>query len=207
MCWDERYERALHLFGRAPNAFVAAEVTRVPSGSEAIENGAGEARTLLRLAREHGHRVTAVGFSVETLATVRRQADAGDIVLESIEADARSWSSDGRWDAAIVTSLQLIPHERPRLYELLRDIVRPDGWIFGEWFRPAHLNGTFDRMGPSTLDRRVPPGDIESAFSCDEIVRCDSEDVVLQEGERLNGRVTVVRAVIQRSPGDGRVAS
>jgi len=165
------------------------------------------ARTLAWLAREHGHRTTAVDFSDEALATARRWATAHDLPLDTTQADVRTWTPDRQWDAALVTFLQLLPDERPALYRLLRQIVRPGGWIFGEWFRPDHLQGDYDRMDPSWADRMVPVDEVRAAFADDEILRCDPTDVRLQEGPLLNGDAAVVRAIVRKDHDeDGRGA-
>jgi len=197
--WDVRYEREEHLFGTAPNAFVQEEAHRLPPESRVVELGAGEGRTLAWLAREYDHRTTAVDFSAEALATAERWAEEYDLPLNTIQADVRTWAPEQQWDAAIVTFLQLLPDERPRLYRLLRDIVRPGGWIIAEWFRPDHLNGNYDRMGPSTDDRMVPVGEVRAAFSDDEILRCDPVDVHLREGPLLKGNAAVVRGLVRRA--------
>lgn len=200
--WDVRYEREDHLFGTAPNAFVTEEAHRLPSESEVVEIGAGEGRTLAWLAREHGHRTTAVDFSAEALATAARWGEAHELPLDTIQADVRAWTPSRQWDAALVTFLQLLADERQDLYRLLRHVVRPGGWILGEWFRPDHLSGTYDRMGPSRADRMVPVKEVRTAFATDEIVRCEGADVHLHEGPLLNGHAAVVRTVVHRTDGD-----
>lgn len=198
--WNTRYEREEHLFGTAPNAFVEGEAHRLSPNSEVVELGAGEARTLAWLVRKHGHRGTAVDFSEEALATADRWAQEYDLDLETVGADVRTWAPDRQWDAAIVTFLQLLPDERPPLYRRLRNVVRPGGWILGEWFRPAHLEGPYDRMGPSSPDRMVPVDELRAAFAADDLCRCERADVHLQEGALLNGRAAVVRLVVRRRP-------
>lgn len=200
--WDTRYEREDHLFGTAPNAFVAREAFRLSPACEVVEVGAGEARTLAWLAHEHGHATTAVDFSSEALSTAAQWAEVHDLTLETVQADVRTWTPVRQWDAALVTFLQLLPDERPVLYQLLRSIVRPGGWILGEWFRPDHLTNPYDRMGPSRADRMVPAEEVRSAFVDDEIVRCDAADVHLREGALLNGHAAVVRAVVRRTDED-----
>lgn len=195
--WEDRFEQEGHLFGTEPNAFVTDEVHRLSPGSEVMELGAGEGRTLAWLVQEHGHRATAVDFSEAALATARQWADAEDLPLDTIQADVRTWQPDRRWDAAIVTFLQLRPDERSRQYRMLKTVVRPGGWILAEWFRPAYLTDTYDRIGPTRADRMVPVEEARAAFANERIVRCEAVDVYLQEGPHLSGEAAVVRTVVQ----------
>jgi len=199
--WDVRYEREDHLFGTGPNHFVRTEADRLPPGSEVVEVGAGEGRTLAWLAHERGHPATAVDFSEEALSTARAWAKEHDLPLSTIQADVRNWSPERRWDTALVTFLQLLPVERPPLYRLLRDLVRPGGWILAEWFRPDHLAGDYARMGPSRPDRMVPVDEVCSAFRDERVVHCEAADVRLREGPLLDGRAAVVRVIVQRKEG------
>jgi hypothetical protein len=197
--WDPRYAAHDHLFGAEPNAFVAAEAHRLPSHCTVVELGAGEGRTVAWLCAEQGHRGTAVDFSAPALRQADRWAEREGLPLQTVEADVRTWAPDRQWDAVIVTFLQLRPSERPALYRLMRTVVRPRGWILGEWFRPAHLtDDAYDRIGPSRADRMVPPDEVRQAFGDDHLHRCDAVDVQLNEGELLSGRAAVVRLVAQR---------
>lgn len=197
--WDVRYSENDHLFGTGPSAFVAAHADRIPSGGSVVELGAGEARTLIALTRHGAHAGTAVDFSGEALAGARRLADRMDVDLETIEADVRTWDpGPRRWDAAVVTFLQLLPRERIHLYDLLHTVVRPGGWILGQWFRPDHLSGDYDRIGPSADDRMVPRSELLRHFADDHRVVCDERDVHLEEGEFLRGRAACVHLVARR---------
>ncbi len=197
--WDPRYAAHDHLFGTDPNAFVAAEAHRLPSECAVVELGAGEGRTVAWLCAQHGHRGTAVDFSRTALAQADRWAEQEGVSLQTVEADVRTWAPDRQWDAVIVTFLQLLPAERPALYQLMRTLTRPGGWMLGEWFRPAHLaEGGYDRIGPSRADRMVSVEELRQAFAEDVIHRCTPEDAQLNEGELLVGRAAVVRLVAQR---------
>jgi len=55
---------------------VKAAAHRLPPESAVVELGAGEGRTAAWLAREHGHRVTAVDFSEAALKTAQERAEA-----------------------------------------------------------------------------------------------------------------------------------
>lgn len=164
-----------------------------------MELGAGEARTLVALARQNGHRGTAVDFSDEALAGARSHADRHGVELETITADVRSWTSDRQWDAVLVTFVQLLPDERPGLYRTMREIVRPGGWILGQWFRPDHLMGDYARMGPSAADRMVPIEELRAHFAADRLALCEARDEELDEGDFLNGPAACVCLAAQRA--------
>jgi SAM-dependent methyltransferase len=197
--WDQRYADADSLFGTGPNAFVAAEADRIPEGAAVLELGAGEGRTLAGLARTRDVRGTAVDFSETALRGARETAEAEGLPLETVTADVRSWRPERRWDAVVVTFLQLLPAERPGLYRTIRAALRPGGVLLGEWFRPDHLRGEYDRIGPSSADRMVPPAELRDAFAPDDIAFCEAADVTLAEGPHLRGRAAVVRLVARRA--------
>ncbi len=120
--------------------------------------------------------------------------------LRTIKADLRTWTPDTTWDVAFATYVQLLPEERPRFFQLLREAVRPGGWILGEWFRPAHLqDDRFARVGPSKIDRMVSLAEVHEPFSADEIVHCATADVSLEEGPLLRGQAGVVRLIARKA--------
>ena len=199
--WDVRYEQDRHLFGAGPNAFVKAAAHRLPPESAVVELGAGEGRMAAWLAREHGHRVTAVDFSEAALKTAQERAEAEHLRLDTVRADVRTGRPDRQWDAAVVTFLQLLPDERLHLCRLLKTSVRSGGWLLAEWFRPAHLTGPYDRMGPSRADRMVPVREVRRAFAGERLASVEAVDVHLQEGPHRTGDAAVVRGVVQAGGG------
>lgn len=199
--WDERYARAGRLFGTEPSAFVASVAAeRLPGGADVIELGAGEARNLVYLAQAHGCRGTAVDFAGAGLRKARAWAEAEGVALRVIEADVRTWRPGGEetWDAALVTFLHLLPRERPALYRLLQQLLRPGGLVLAEWFAKRHLQGGYARIGPSKADRLITPAELRRHFASGKIHRCDEADVTLDEGAVLQGRAAVVRLVWQK---------
>jgi SAM-dependent methyltransferase len=197
--WDDRYAANDALFGTGPNAFVVSAAHRIPVRGEVVELGAGEARTLLWLARTRNVRGTAVDFSAEALQAGRRRAEEAGHSLDTVVADVRDWVPSRQWDAAVVTFLHLMPNERADLYQAIRAALRPGGCLVAEWFRPDHLSGDYDRMGPTTPARMVSEREVREAFSADDILHCGAADATLSEGPMLQGRAAVVRCVVQRS--------
>lgn len=194
--WDERYAQNEHLFGTAPSAFVAGEVHRLPVGASVLEIGAGEGRTALSVAREIDGPATLVDFSTEALAEAQTLAASWDVACTTVKADLRTWVPDAAYDVVLCTFVQLLPGERPGLYHLLHEAVAPEGWILGEWFRPAHLGADYDRMGPSRSDRMVPVAELEAHFGTAPAARCFSADITLDEGPFLSGRAALSRLCV-----------
>ena len=190
--WDERYEREAHLFGTAPNAFVEAHAHLIPPGGSVIELGAGEGRNLIFLARR-GHFVTVVDFSEVALRKAGALAGAADVPLRLIQADVTAWETLERWDAVIVTFLQLLPEERPRLYRLVQSILKKGGVFLGVFFRPEQITGGYASGGPSKLDRMVTPGELRRHFPRSGLLYCEAAEVVLQDGPLLSGPAAVVQ--------------
>lgn len=200
--WNERYDENDHLFGTEPNAFIASQAHRIPEGGTVVELAAGEGRTLAWLAQKREARCTAVDFSQDALAEADRWANDHDLPIETVQADVRSWSPGCQWNAVIVVFLQLLPDERPRLYQQIRRMLRPGGVVIGQWFRPDHLSGDYDRVGPSSADRMVPVAELRDAFAEDEIIQCGPADVTIAEGPLLRGWVAVSRLVARRASGE-----
>jgi SAM-dependent methyltransferase len=194
--WDVRYAREDHLFGTAPSAFVMAHAHRIPRGCDVLELGAGEGRSLLALAEKRDTRGTVLDFSEAALASARDGAEQRGVDLETICADVRTWSPDRTWDAVIVTFVQLLPDERQRLYQTIRSCLRPGGWMLGQWFRPQHLSGAYDRVGPNRMDRMVSTDELEDAFAGAEHILCEATEVTLNEG-RLHGHAATAHLVLR----------
>ncbi|PQJ34147.1 SAM-dependent methyltransferase [Salinibacter sp. 10B] len=197
--WDERYAANDHLFGTEPNAFVASQVHHLPPGGDVLELAAGEGRTLAYVAEERGAACTALDFSRKALEVCEQWAHEYNLPMDTRMADVRTWTPDRQWDAVLVTFLQLLPDERTALYRTIRRSLRPGGIVIGEWFRPDHLSGNYDRLGPSTEDRMVPVAELRAAFGEDELLRCEPVDVTLEEGPLLRGEAAVARLVARRA--------
>lgn len=193
--WNERYDADDFVFGRRPSEFVERQAWRLDDGSDVVELGAGEGRNLVYLALEGGHRVWAVDYAADGLRKARAFAREQGVDLHVVEADVLDWEPQRRWDAVVVTFLQLLPDERPRLYALIRRLLRPGGLLLARWFRPDHLEGPYARVGPSAADRMVPLDEIREHFYGEELLVAEPRDVNLEEGPVLRGRVAVVDVV------------
>ena len=96
--WDERYGRADHVYGTAPNDFLVEVAARLPEGP-VLCLAEGEGRNAVWLA-ERGHDVTAVDGSSVGLAKARALADARGVEIATIHADLAHAVRFGAWSLA-----------------------------------------------------------------------------------------------------------
>lgn len=192
--WDGRYAAPGWVYGEAPNAFVASQAERFPTGAAVLELGAGEGRNAAFLSRR-GCTVTAVDASAEGLAKIARLPGGG--AVETIRADATTWAPDRQWDGVVATFLHLPPALRPGLYELMQQALRPGGVLVAEWYRPEHrargLQG-----GPPSAALMPTRDELAGRFDAAGVIRLEEADADLDEGHGHQGPSALVRLVWER---------
>jgi SAM-dependent methyltransferase len=100
--WNNRYAVTGHVYGEAPNAFVAEVAPQIPAGP-VLCLAEGEGRNAVHLATL-GHRVTAVDQSEVGLAKARRLAGARGVEIETMLADLANYSiAAGAWAGIVAT--------------------------------------------------------------------------------------------------------
>lgn len=197
--WNERYIREDALFGIEPNAFIREQSDRIGKSAEVVEVGAGEARNLIFLARTRDACVSAVDFAEDALRIARRRAADRGVELETIAADARAWQPERRWDAVLVTFLHLLPHERPSIYRLLQEALRPGGVLLAEWFSAVHADKSrFAEIGPSKTDRLISADELRQHFLQEGIEMLEETKRTMSEGSLLHGPASVLRLIWQK---------
>jgi SAM-dependent methyltransferase len=197
--WDERYRAHDRLFGTDPDPFLADALSSLPSGASVLDVGGGDGRNTLPLAHKHGFDVTMLDFAPHALDTAMAYASAQGLTATALHADVRTWVPQCRHDAAVVAFVQLLPSERPRLYEQLREAVRPGGAIIGLWFRDGHGSDAYDRIGPSKSDRYLNEREIRDAFAADTVHICAAVDRTVQQGPVLRGYAALLQVQVKRA--------
>ena len=135
--WNERFEAYDRLFGTSPDPFIADALSVLSADAHVLDVGGGDGRNTLPLAAAHGFGLTVLDFAPAALDTAAAYANKHNVSFAALHADVRTWTPRRPYDAAVVAFVQLLPHERSRLYTTLRDTVRPGGHIIGLWFRTA----------------------------------------------------------------------
>jgi SAM-dependent methyltransferase len=193
--WNERYAVASHVYGEAPNAFVAEVAPQIFPGP-GLCLAEGEGRNAVHLATL-GHRVTAVDQSEVGLAKARRLAGTCGVKIETTVADLANYSiAAGAWTGIVAIYAHLPPALRRRIH---RDVVtglQPGGVFILEAYTPAQL--AFATGGPKAPELLMTLAGLREDLAGLEflIARELERDVI--EGSGHTGRAAVVQILAEK---------
>jgi SAM-dependent methyltransferase len=193
--WNERYAVTGHVYGEAPNAFVAEVAPQIPAGP-VLCLAEGEGRNAVHLAAL-GHRVTAVDQSEVGLAKARRLAGARGVKIETVVADLANFSiAAGTWAGIVATFAHLPPPLRRRVH---RDVVaglQPGGVFVLEAYTPAQL--AFGTGGPKDPERFMTLAALREELSGLQLVIARELEREVTEGAGHTGQGAVVQILARR---------
>ena len=193
--WNNRYAVAGHVYGEAPNAFVAEVASQISAGP-VLCLAEGEGRNAVHLATL-GHRVTAVDQSEIGLAKARRLGGTRGVEIETVLADLANYAiAAGAWAGIVATFAHLPPALRRRVH---RDVVaglQPGGGFILEAYTPAQL--ALGTGGPKSPELLMTLADLREELSGLQflIARELERDVI--EGTGHAGRGAVVQILAKR---------
>ena len=135
--WNSRYAEADgHLFGEAPNAFLARNAGRLQPGWQALAVADGDGRNGVFLA-EKGLRVRSSDFSPVAQEKARRLAAARGVTVNFELADLSryAWPREA-YDVVVAIFFQfLAPAARTVAFRGIVETLRPGGTFLGKAFR------------------------------------------------------------------------
>jgi SAM-dependent methyltransferase len=193
--WNDRYAVTGHVYGEAPNAFVAEVASQIPPGP-VLCLAEGEGRNAVHLATL-GHRVTALDQSEVGLAKARRLAGERGVKIETTVADLADYSIvAGAWAGIVATFAHLPPDLRRRIHRGVVTGLQPGGLFILEAYTPAQL--AFDTGGPKSPELLMTLAALRTELSGLEfpVARERERDVI--EGAGHTGRAAVVQILARR---------
>ncbi|MGO8838457.1 MAG: methyltransferase domain-containing protein [Limisphaerales bacterium] len=193
--WNDRYAVAGHVYGEAPNAFVAEVAPQIPAGP-VLCLAEGEGRNAVHLATL-GHRVNAVDQSEVGLAKARRLAAARGVKIETVTADLANYSiAAGAWAGIVAIFAHLPPALRQRVHCNAVAGLQSGGVFILEAYTPAQL--AFGTGGPKSPELLMTLATLRGELSGLQflIARELERDVV--EGAGHTGRAAVVQILARR---------
>ncbi len=198
--WDQRYAGPGHIYGREPNAFVAAEAGRIPAGP-VLCLAEGEGRNAVFLA-QLGHAVTAVDQSAVGLAKAARLAAERNVPLTAVVGDLADYAiAPAAWAGIVSVFAHLPPTVRRAVHARVVAGLQPGGIFILEAYTPAQL--AFGTGGPREAGLCMTLAGLRDELTGLELIvarECE-RDVV--EGTAHTGRGAVVQVVGRRPTGPG----
>ncbi len=197
--WNTRFEREQYLFGTRPAAFLAQHAHYIPPQSRVLVPADGEGRNGVFLAKQ-GHRVVATDIAEKGIAKARKLAELEGVSVELHHLDLQGWRwPEASFDAVVAIFIQFAPPAfRDEIFAGMKRAVRPGGVLLLHGYTPKQLE--YRTGGPPVLEQLYTEELLLSAFADFEILRIQSYEPELDEGDGHKGRSAVVDLVARRPP-------
>jgi cyclopropane fatty-acyl-phospholipid synthase-like methyltransferase len=195
--WDARYAGDDYLFGQAPNAFLAAQASRLTPGWSALALADGEGRNGVWLA-EQGLEVLSVDSSSVAQEKARRLARSRGVELRIELVNLETWSfPESRFDVIAAIFIQFAgPALRTRLFEAIQRALKPKGLLLLEGYRPEQLE--YRTGGPPIAENLYTEPLLREAFGDLELLELVSYDAVIEEGSAHKGLSALIDLVARK---------
>ena len=192
---EERYRTSGgHLFGAAPNAFLARQKHLLKPGWRTLVPADGDGRNGVWLA-EQGLDVHATDFCPAAQANARAGAQERGFDVTLTLADVTEWEWQPQaWDCVVVIFTQFMtPAERTRFFEGIALTLRPGGLLLLEGYRPEQI--AYGTGGPRAVENLYTRAMLESAFAGFAKLEIAEYDAELHEGAAHAGMSALIDLV------------
>jgi len=186
--WEGRYAPESYLFGTAPNAFLAAQKTRLPARGRALSIADGEGRNGVWLA-EQGLDVISLDFSPTAQAKARALAASRGVKITTQQVDIATWT----WPVEafdVIVAIFAQPIHRGTLFPGIRRALKPGGLLLLEGYPPKQLQ--YGTGGPADLERLYTREHLEVGFAGFTDIRIDEYDAEIYEGDGHGGMSALI---------------
>ena len=195
--WNEKFSGEEFLYGKEPNAFLAANEPLLRPESDILMLGEGEGRTACFMALK-GHAVTALDASDVGLDKTRALAKEMGAEIETIHADLSEWRSERKYNGVLTSFLHLPEPLRTEAFSHALDSLESGGFFMGEFFSVKQLSR--DSGGPKMAELLYTLESLEKIFQRDDIKIVKFEECVdhLSEGRGHQGDAELIRVIAQK---------
>ena len=195
--WNEKFSREGFLYGKEPNAFLAANATLLAPSSDILMLGEGEGRTAVYMALQ-GHSVTALDASDVGLEKTEALALEAGVKVQTIHADLSTWKSQKKYDAVLTSFLHLPEPLRTEAFTHALETLKRGGYFMGEFFSLEQLSR--DSGGPKMPELLYTLASVQKIFMRDDIKVIKLEACVdhLSEGSGHQGEAELIRVIVQK---------
>jgi SAM-dependent methyltransferase len=193
--WENRYATSRgHLFGSAPNAFLARQKALLRSGWRTLVPADGDGRNGVWLA-EQGLDVLSTDFSPAAQERARAWAAARGVAPRFELTDVIEWDWEPHaFDCVVVIFTQFMtPPERTRFFEGIAATLRPGGLLLMQGYRPEQIG--YGTGGPKKVEQLYTRDLLETAFAGFSRLEIEEYDAELHEGAGHAGMSAVIDLV------------
>ena len=195
--WNERFSAPGHVFGAAPNAFLARQAHRLKPGQTALAVADGQGRNGVWLAKQ-GLKVTSFDFAPNGVARARELAKEHGVTVDMRLADIAQWPwTPDAFDVVAAIFIQFAPPPmRAKIFEGLKRTVKPGGLLILEGYRPKQVE--YKTGGPPHAENMYTRELLEAAFGDMEILHLAEYDAEIEEGSGHKGISALIDLVARK---------
>lgn len=191
--WDERYDREMYIYGKAPTEFLKTKINALKKG-KALVLAMGEGRNAVYLA-ENGFDVTGVDISEVAIEKCKKLAQEKNTTVNTIVADLTNYDF-GKAQYDLVTNFY---YYDPSIFPQVIAALKPGGMFIFQQFSVDHLKyREKSGFGPRTLDYLVKPNELLTHFKSLRILYYEDTVVELDKGMH-KGTAAIIRLIVQKS--------
>jgi ubiquinone/menaquinone biosynthesis C-methylase UbiE len=195
--WNGRFAAEGFVFGTRPNAFLAAQATRLAPGMRALCVADGEGRNSVWLAAR-GLEVTGFDFSPVGLAKAKKLAGRSGVKVDYRLSEANRWDWEAQqYDVVAAIFVQFAsPPERQRMFEGMQRALRSGGLLILQGYRPEQIE--YATGGPKRRENMYTEALLRESFAGLEILHLASHDDMVDEGCGHSGMSALIDLVARR---------
>lgn len=203
--WDARYAAHEHLYGSAPNAFIAKMVAELEFSGTSLAIAEGEGRNALSIledAMRHNRPMTMLlqDYSSVGLSKAKARAESMGLTIETqcIDLNDAVWPSQ-HYDNIFCVFGHFEPALKDKTLRGIRESLKHEGWFVGEVYSTAQL--AYQTGGPPVAELLYDVEDFLTVFANDRIHHLFLGEVIRSEGDLHNGLCHVIQFAIQVKKG------
>ena len=190
--WEARYAAPEHIFGKAPNYFLASCKSLLPRSGRALAVADGEGRNGVWLA-EQGLDVLAIDFSPAAQSKARALAAERNVSrIEFVRTDVHTWDyPQAAFDVVVEIFAQFsMPSERSLKWAGMRRALKPSGLLILQGYTPKQLD--YGTGGPKQLENLYTQAMLEKEFGDFRELTFTEEEREIHEGSAHGGMSAMI---------------
>lgn len=193
--WNKRYADSAYAYGKIPNQFFKQELLKL-NPNNILLPAEGEGRNAV-FAAESGWSVTAFDYSDIAKEKALELAIEKNVEINYKVSNFENFPAARNSFACIaLIYAHILPRERNLLHKKMVNYLEVGGTLILEGFSKEQINR--NTGGPKILDMLYAEDELRSDFQELNIIKIETLEIELSEGEFHDGTASVVRLIAQK---------